>query len=155
MELNEVLALMERFEGSAIQRMELESKGFRLMLDKAVPVAAAPVAAVPVAAPVPAAAPAAAPAPAPEAPAAAPAEAEGTLIKAPLVGTFYAAASPDAAPFAPVGAQVKAGQTLCILEAMKMMSEVPSPVSGVITEVLVSDGELVGFDQPLFRVKAC
>lgn len=152
MELNEVLALMERFEGSAIQRMELESKGFRLMLDKAVPVAAVP-AAVPVAAPVPAAAPAAAPAP--EAPAAAPAEAEGTLIKAPLVGTFYAASSPDAAPFAPVGAQVKAGQTLCILEAMKMMSEVPSPVSGVITEVLVSDGELVGYDQPLFRVKEC
>lgn len=152
MELNEVLALMERFEGSAIQRMELESKGFRLMLDKAVPVAAVP-AAVPVAAPVPAAAPAAAPAP--EAPAAAPTEAEGTLIKAPLVGTFYAASSPDAAPFAPVGAQVKAGQTLCILEAMKMMSEVPSPVSGVITEVLVSDGELVGYDQPLFRVKEC
>ena len=72
-----------------------------------------------------------------------------------LLQLRVSAASPDAAPFAPVGAQVKAGQTLCILEAMKMMSEVPSPVSGVITEVLVSDGELVGFDQPLFRVKEC
>ena len=145
MELNEVLELMERFEGSAIQRMELESKGFRLMLDKALPVAAVPAAPVAVAP----AAPAALAAPA--APAA-PAE-EGTLIKAPLVGTFYAASSPDAAPFAPVGAEVKKGQTVCILEAMKMMSEVPAPADGIITEVLVSDGELVGFDQPLFRLK--
>ncbi len=149
MELNEVLELMERFEGSAIQRMELESKGFRLMLDKALPVAAVPAAPVAVAAPAPVAAPAVSAAP--DAPAA-PAE-EGTLIKAPLVGTFYAASSPDAAPFAPVGAEVKKGQTVCILEAMKMMSEVPAPADGVITEVLVSDGELVGFDQPLFRLK--
>ena len=69
------------------------------------------------------------------------------------MGTFYAASSPDAAPFAPVGTAVKKGQTVCILEAMKMMSEVPAPADGIIAEVLVSDGELVGFDQPLFRLK--
>ena len=150
MDMNQISALMEQFASSPIQRMELEQKDFRLVLDKCAPVAAIPVpAAAPAAAPVPAASAPAAPA----APETAPAAAEGTLIKAPLVGTFYAASSPEAAPFAPVGAVVKKGQTVCILEAMKMMSEVPSPADGVITEVLVSDGELVGFDQPLFRLK--
>ena len=148
MDMNQISALMEQFSASPIQRMELEEKDFRLVLDKCAPAAAVAVPAAP--APVPAAAPAPA---APAVQESAPAAAEGTLIKAPLVGTFYAAASPEAEPFAPVGAVVKKGQTVCILEAMKMMSEVPSPADGVITEVLVSDGELVGFDQPLFRLK--
>lgn len=150
MDFKEICALMERFEASSIQHFELEQKDFRLALDKALP-------AVPtvIPAPVPGAVIPAAPAPAAPAPAApAPApEAEGSFIKAPLVGTFYAASSPDAAPFAPVGTAVKKGQTVCILEAMKMMSEVPAPADGIIAEVLVSDGELVGFDQPLFRLK--
>ena len=150
MDFKEICALMERFEASSIQHFELEQKDFRLALDKALPAVPAvipapvPGAVIP-AAPVPAAPAPAAPAPAPEA--------EGSFIKAPLVGTFYAASSPDAAPFAPVGTAVKKGQTVCILEAMKMMSEVPAPADGVIAEVLVSDGELVGFDQPLFRLK--
>ena len=150
MDFKEICALMERFEASSIQHFELEQKDFRLALDKALPAVPAVIPA-----PVPGAVIPAAPAPAAPAPAApAPApEAEGSFIKAPLVGTFYAASSPDAAPFAPVGTAVKKGQTVCILEAMKMMSEVPSPADGVITEVLVSDGELVGFDQPLFRLK--
>ena len=75
------------------------------------------------------------------------------MIRAPLVGTFCAASAPGAAPFAPVGTAVKKGQTVCILEAMKMMSEVPAPADGVIAEVLAADGKLVGFDQPLFRLK--
>ena len=143
MDFKEICALMERFEASSIQHFELEQKDFRLALDKALP-------AVPtvIPAPVPGAVIPAAPAPAAPAP-----EAEGSFIKAPLVGTFYAASSPDAAPFAPVGTAVKKGQTVCILEAMKMMSEVPAPADGIIAEVLVSDGELVGFDQPLFRLK--
>lgn len=150
MDFKEICALMERFEASSIQHFELEQKDFRLALDKALPAVPAVIPA-----PVPGAVIPAAPAPAAPAPAApAPApEAEGSFIKAPLVGTFYAAASPDAAPFAPVGTAVKKGQTVCILEAMKMMSEVPAPADGVIAEVLVSDGELVGFDQPLFRLK--
>lgn len=150
MDFKEICALMERFEASSIQHFELEQKDFRLALDKALPAVPAvipapvPGAVIP-AAPAPAAPATAAPAPAPEA--------EGSFIKAPLVGTFYAASSPDAAPFAPVGTAVKKGQTVCILEAMKMMSEVPAPADGIIAEVLVSDGELVGFDQPLFRLK--
>jgi len=150
MDFKEICALMERFEASSIQHFELEQKDFRLALDKALPAVPAVIPA-----PVPGAVIPAAPAPAAPAPAApvpAP-EAEGSFIKAPLVGTFYAASSPDAAPFAPVGTAVKKGQTVCILEAMKMMSEVPAPADGVIAEVLVSDGELVGFDQPLFRLK--
>ena len=69
------------------------------------------------------------------------------------MGTFYAAASPEAEPFAPVGAVVKKGQTVCILEAMKMMSEIPAPMDCVIEEVLVENGSLAGFDAPLFRVR--
>lgn len=150
MDFKEICALMERFEASSIQHFELEQKDFRLALDKALPAVPAVIPA-----PVPGAVIPAAPAPAAPAPAApAPApEAEGSFIKAPLVGTFYASSSPDAAPFAPVGTAVKKGQTVCILEAMKMMSEVPAPADGIIAEVLVSDGELVGFDQPLFRLK--
>ena len=150
MDFKEICALMERFEASSIQHFELEQKDFRLALDKALPAVPAVIPA-----PVPGAVIPAAPAPAAPAPAApAPApEAEGSFIKAPLVGTFYAASSPDAAPFAPVGTAVKKGQTVCILEATKMMSEVPAPADGIIAEVLVSDGELVGFDQPLFRLK--
>ena len=76
-----------------------------------------------------------------------------STVKAPLVGTFYAAPAPGEAPFVSVGDTVKKGQTLCVLEAMKMMSEVPAPMDCVILEVLAKDGELVGFDAPLFRVR--
>ena len=78
---------------------------------------------------------------------------EGEYIKAPLVGTFYAAAGPDAEPFVKVGDQVKKGQTVCILEAMKMMSEIPAPMDCVIEEILVENGSLAGYDAPLFRVR--
>ena len=149
MELSDIFALLERFESSSIQRMELRMEDFRLELDKNAAVTVAPVAAAPVAA-APVAAPSAAPAPAAAPKAEAPA---GPTINAPLVGTFYSAPSPDAAPFVSVGYTVKKGQTVCILEAMKMMSEVPSPADGVVEEILVRDGELVGYDQPLFRLR--
>ena len=68
-------------------------------------------------------------------------------------GTFYAAAGPDAEPFVKVGDQVKKGQTVCILEAMKMMSEIPAPMDCVIEEILVENGSLAGYDAPLFRVR--
>ena len=74
-------------------------------------------------------------------------------IKAPLVGTFYAASGPDAAPFVKAGDQVRKGQTVCILEAMKMMSEIPAPMDCVIEEVLMDNGSLAGFEAPLFRVR--
>lgn len=141
---DELLALLDHFSASALHRMEYEEGGVRLMLEKAPP---APTAAEPA---VPAAASAAAPALA--APAAAP-KAEGSVIKAPLVGTFYAAPSPEAAPFVRAGDRVKKDNTVCIIEAMKMMSEVPAPCDCVIEEVLPASGDLVGYDQPLFRIR--
>ena len=141
MELESIYALMERFERSSITGLELEQNGTRLKLEKAV-AGAAPVAAAPVSA-APAAAVAAQQAP----------QEEGEYIKAPLVGTFYTAAGPDAAPFVQVGDKVEKGQTVCILEAMKAMSEIPAPMDCVIEEVLLDNGSLAAFDAPLFRVR--
>ena len=144
----ELLELMERFESGSIHRMEYAEGETRLVLEKAPP--------APAAMPVPAAAPVAVmPAAVPAVPAAAEATAAeaGSVIKAPLVGTFYAAASPEAEAFVKAGDKVKKNDTVCIIEAMKMMSEVPAPFDCVIEEVLVSNGDLIGYDQPLFRVR--
>ena len=80
-------------------------------------------------------------------------EEESLFITSPIVGTFYSASAPDVPAFVKVGDQVKAGQTVCILEAMKMMSEIPAPMDCVIEELLVENGSLVGYDAPLFRVR--
>ena len=74
-------------------------------------------------------------------------------IKAPLVGVYYAAASPDREPFVQVGSKVEKGDTVCLIEAMKMMSEVSAPRAGVIKEILVENGDLVEFDKPLFVIE--
>ena len=142
MDMQQILALLDRFSASPLTALEVELEGARVRLEKgrqAVP--------APVCPPVPDA-PAAQPAPAP-----APAQEAGRYIPAPLVGTFYASPAPGESPFAPVGAAVKKGQTVCVLEAMKMMSEVPAPFDCVIEEVLVQDGDLAGFDAPIFRVR--
>ena len=81
-----------------------------------------------------------------------PPEADGTAIKAPMVGTFYSAPSPDALPFVQVGKNVKAGDTLCIIEAMKIMNPIEAESSGVISAILVDNGQPVEFDQPLFMI---
>ena len=88
------------------------------------------------------------------APPPAPAEAaqEGHVLKSPMVGTFYRAPSPDAAPFAEVGQTVKEGQTICIIEAMKLMNEIEADASGVIKAVLVENGQPVEYGQPLFVI---
>lgn len=139
MDLESIYALMERFERSSLSGLELEQNGTRLKLEKATLAAAAPVAA-------------ATPVAAPAAGQPVPAE-EGEYIKAPLVGTFYTAAGPEAAPFVQVGDKVHKGQTVCILEAMKAMSEIPAPMDCVIEEVLLDNGSLAAFDAPLFRVR--
>ena len=93
------------------------------------------------------------PAPAPDAPAAPAAAAqEGTLVLSPTVGVFYAAASPDSKPFVEVGDQVKKGDTLCIIEAMKLMNEIPAEVDGTVAEICVGNGQVVEYNQPLFRI---
>ena len=136
----DIFDLMDRFERSSLQAMKLSNDGFTIELTRAVAAPAAPVAvSVP-------AAPAAAPAPEQTT--------QGDVITAPLVGTYYATPAPDHAPFVSVGDRVSKGQTVCPMEAKKMMSEVPAPCDCVIEEVLKASGELVAFGEPLFRYRA-
>jgi oxaloacetate decarboxylase alpha subunit len=101
------------------------------------------------AAPAPAAAPAAAPAPA--APAAA--VVDGTQVNSPMVGTLYRSPSPDAPPFAKEGTRVEVGQTVCIIEAMKLMNEIKAETAGTITKFMVENAQPVEFGQPLYVIK--
>lgn len=80
-------------------------------------------------------------------------EIEGALIKAPLVGVFYAAPSPEEPAFVQVGDHVRKGQTLCLIEAMKMMNEIKAPGDGVIKKIYVKNQDVVGFDDPLFEME--
>lgn len=85
--------------------------------------------------------------------AAAPPAITGHTLKSPMVGTLYVSASPESAPFATVGKTVKKGETLCIIEAMKMFNEIEADQSGVISAILVANGEPVEYDQPLFIIE--
>lgn len=143
----EILELMARFDASSLTSFKLHSKDADLEMGKGIPAA-------PAAAAAPAVAPAApaVPAPAPAAPAAAPAP-EGKCITAPVVGTFYMAPAPDQPPFVQVGDKVQKGQTVCLMEAMKMMSEVKAPCDCVIEAILQEDGALVSFGDDLIRYR--
>ncbi len=94
------------------------------------------------------------PAPAPAAPAtpAPPAAPEGHIIKSPMVGTFYRASSPGATSFVELGQDVKEGQTLCIIEAMKLLNEIESDKAGLVKQILVENGQPVEYGQPLFII---
>ena len=138
----EIFELMARFDASTATTLKLSTKDFSLELGKGGPAAPIP-AATPVPAPAAAVSPAAAPAPA------------GKCITAPLVGTFYAASAPEQPPFVQVGDRVRKGQPVCLLEAMKMMSEIPAPCDCEITAVLKENGALVSFGEPLFRYQPC
>ena len=135
----EIFDLMDRFQRSSLRSMKLSCQEFSIELEQGAPAAAAAPAAVP------APTVAAAPAPQPESP----------VISAPLVGTYYAASAPDQPPFVNPGGRVKKGQTVCLIAAMKMMSEVPAPCDCVIEEVLKANGELAAFGEPLFRYRPC
>jgi acetyl-CoA carboxylase biotin carboxyl carrier protein len=87
---------------------------------------------------------------APEAPEAA--EPEGHVVKSPMVGTFYRASAPDAKPFVDVGVTVKSGDTVCIIEAMKLLNEIEADADGVVKEILVENGQPVEYGQPLFVI---
>jgi len=97
-------------------------------------------------------APAAAAAPAPAAAPAVAAEPTGHVVKSPMVGTFYRSSAPGAAAFVEVGQSIKEGDTLCIIEAMKLLNEIDADVSGTITKILVENGQPVEFGQPLFVI---
>ena len=135
------LAELEIKEGEEVVRLSRVPKG-------GVAVAAPQMIAAPVA-PAPAAA---APAAAPAAPAAESGLPPGHVVKAPMVGTFYAASTPGAPAFASVGQQVKAGETLGIIEAMKMFNQIEADVAGTVVAILVENGQPVEFDEPMFVI---
>ena len=153
MDIRKVKKLIELLEESGIAEIEI-TEG-----EEAVRISRYPAGGVFAPAPAPLAmAPAAAPAPAAPAPAAAapvaeaPPASNGHPVLAPMVGTFYSAPSPDAAPFVKVGDQVQVGDTLCIIEAMKMMNQIEADVAGKVVAIQVENGEPVEFDQVLFVI---
>jgi acetyl-CoA carboxylase biotin carboxyl carrier protein len=138
-----VRQLAELLNDTSMTEIEVETEECKIRVARTVHAAA-------VAAPAPAAAaPAAAPA---NAPAAAPADHPGA-VKSPMVGTAYLAASPEAAPFVNVGDSVKEGDTLIIIEAMKVMNPITAPRGGKVTQMLVANGQPVEFDQPLVVIE--
>jgi acetyl-CoA carboxylase biotin carboxyl carrier protein len=140
--IKQVVELMKRSE---LSEFEIEEEGFKLRIcrkngDTQI-VHAAPQATAPLVAAAPLAA-------------AAPVEEKGiSIVKSPMVGTFYTSASPESPAFAKIGTKVGADSIVCIIEAMKVMNEIQSELSGTITEVLIEDGEAVEYGQPLFKVK--
>lgn len=150
MDIRKIKKLIELVEESGINELEISEgeESVRISRGASVaPVAAAPIAAAPVAVAAPIAAPAA------------PATSEvaapvisGHIVRSPMVGTFYASASPDSPAFAEIGQHVNAGDTLCIVEAMKMMNQIEADKSGTIEAVLAEDGQPVEFDQALFTI---
>ena len=149
MDLRKLKTLIDLVSESNVSELEITEAEGKVRIVKsmgvaapvvmqAAPVAAAPVVAAPVAA-VEAPAPAAAPA--------------GHAVKSPMVGTFYRASSPGAKPFVEVGSQVKEGETICIIEAMKILNEIEADKSGTVTRILGENGQAVEYGQPLFVIE--
>jgi acetyl-CoA carboxylase biotin carboxyl carrier protein len=154
-DLKEILRILEAQD---ITEFELEQDGVKLRVCRRSPSSAGPAATVATSpAPFPAAAPAAPGTPVHPASEAAPAAAEppsnGTLVKSPIVGTFYRAPDPNSPPFVSVGDRVKVGQVLCIIEAMKLMNEIEAEVAGELVKIHPENGQPVQYGDPLFTVR--
>ena len=152
MDLRKLKTLIDLVSESNVSELEITEAEGKVRIVKsegvvhqyvAAPVQAAPVMAAPLAAAPVAAAPVAAAAPA----------AEGHVVKSPMVGTFYRASSPGAKPFVEVGQQVKEGDTLCIIEAMKILNEIDAEKGGTIKKILGENGQAVEYGQPLFIIE--
>jgi acetyl-CoA carboxylase biotin carboxyl carrier protein len=152
MDIRKIKKLIELLEESNIGEIEIKEGEESVRISRAGFSNAAPTYMMaPPAAAAPVAPPAGAVATASDAPAAAPA-AEGHTINSPMVGTFYRASSPGGTPCVEVGQQVKAGDVLCSVEAMKMMNQIEADKAGTIGAILVDDGEAVEFDQPMITI---
>jgi acetyl-CoA carboxylase biotin carboxyl carrier protein len=155
MDIRKVKKLIELLEESDIAEIEIHEGEESVRISRA--------SSMPIAVPAPAPAPIPAPAPAPAAPAfsspaeesgaAAPEEISGHQIKSPMVGTFYRAPSPGAKNFVEEGQQVSAGDTLCIIEAMKILNQIESDKAGTVKRILVDNGEPVEYNQPMFIIE--
>jgi acetyl-CoA carboxylase biotin carboxyl carrier protein len=155
MDLRKLKTLIDLVSESNVSELEITEAEGKVRIVKSAGVLAPVAMAMPVAAAPMVAAPAAvATAPAPEAAAveAAPAAA-GHAVKSPMVGTFYRSSSPGAAPFVQIGSVVKEGDTLCIVEAMKILNEIESDKSGTVTQILCENGQAVEYGQPLFVIE--
>ncbi|WP_242928402.1 acetyl-CoA carboxylase biotin carboxyl carrier protein [Pontibacter vulgaris] len=159
MKAKEIQDLIDFIAKSGLNKVNIETEEFKISVkrdpDQQITYVKESGAVAPAAAPAPVAAPQAAPAAAPAPVAAAPAASEESryvAIKAPMIGTFYRASSPEAPIFVNVGDEVKKGQVICIIEAMKLFNEIESEVSGKIVKVLVDNASPVEYDQPLFLV---
>lgn len=152
MDLRKLKTLIDLVSESNISELEITEADGKVRIVKSDGSVAAPLVAAPAVAP--AAAAPAAPAVA-AAPAAAPAQAveTGHIVKSPMVGTFYRASSPNAKSFAELGQQIKEGEPICIIEAMKIMNEIDADKSGTVTKILVENGQPVEFGQPLFVIE--
>lgn len=154
MDIRKIKKLIELVEESGITELEVSEEEGTVRISRAAPVAssaavqyvAAPQQAVAPAAPAPQAAPAVETT-------ASSSEVSGHAVLSPMVGTFYRSPSPDAKPFIEVGQQVKVGDALCIVEAMKMMNRIESDKAGVVKAILVNDGQAVEFDQKLVIIE--
>jgi len=150
MDIRKVKKLIELLEESGIDELEIHEgeESVRISRNRAgSAMPAPPTYYAPPAAPAPAPTTSSAPVATPEA-----AKPAGHVVRSPMVGTFYRSPSPEAASFVEVGKQVKAGDVLCIVEAMKMMNQIEADKSGTIEAILVENGEPVEFDQPLFSI---
>lgn len=155
MDIRKIKKLIELVEESGIMEIEISEGEESVRISRGSAVAAtAPVAPQPIIVPPAAPAAVAAPTAAPVAAPAAEANAiSGHTVRSPMVGTFYRSPSPEAAPFVEVGKSVKVGDTLCIVEAMKMMNRIESDKAGVVKAILVNDGDAVEFDEPLIVIE--
>ncbi|MEZ8144075.1 acetyl-CoA carboxylase, biotin carboxyl carrier protein [Enterovibrio norvegicus FF-33] len=151
MDIRKIKKLIELVEESGIAELEISEGEESVRISRAVPASAQPTQmyAAPMAAPAPA--PVAA-APVAETPAAAPVE-SGHKVLSPMVGTFYRSPSPEAQSFVEIGQSVNVGDTLCIVEAMKMMNQIQSDKAGVVKAILCVDGQIVEFDEPLIIIE--
>ncbi|MGB0495139.1 MAG: acetyl-CoA carboxylase biotin carboxyl carrier protein [Kangiellaceae bacterium] len=150
MDIRKVKKLIELLEESGVAEIEIKEGEESVRISRAMASSSAPVqysSPAPVAAPAPAAAPVA------EATESAAPEVTGHQVKSPMVGTMYHAPSPGASNFVDVGSKVNVGDTLCIIEAMKMMNQIDADKAGTIKAVLIGDGEPVEFDEPLFIIE--
>jgi acetyl-CoA carboxylase biotin carboxyl carrier protein len=151
MDIRKVKKLIELLDESGIAEIEITEGEESVRISRYAKDAPTMIAA-PVVAPAPLAAPAAAPAIASTAAAAPDPEDDGFLVQAPMVGTFYASSSPGAAAYVQVGDRINEGDTLCIIEAMKMMNQIEADVSGVIKSIRVQNGEPIEYGQTLFVI---
>jgi len=156
MNLEEIKELIRVFGRSKLGKLKIKDKEFEIAMQKEgseVAVVQAPAVAAPVVSEAPVAAAPVTDSSVEQSQSVSSTSSEGELITSPMVGTFYAAPSPDSPPFVNVGDVVRKGQTLCILEAMKIMNELEAEYDCKILEILVKDGEPVEYDTPLFRVE--